>query len=176
MEIISSVSNFSTIGAFILAGIIAWIGVIQSKKKDADRVYEYLEKMTNLKVELELALSEYACNPVIENFNKLNTKHSAFVNYLEYFSSKIINQRLYNTKAFKDFQGRTSQGLKEWVVVQLEIFSVIEKYKFKNFESFKTDDTTKKRHLKNTYKLLKYTIDSNEYHELEQFRREKGLV
>ncbi|NOG26581.1 hypothetical protein [Lysinibacillus fusiformis] len=172
---IATLSNFSTIGAFVLAGIIALIGYTQSKKKDTDRVYEYLEIMTNHKVELELALSDFVSNFVIEEFNKLNTKHSAFVNYLDYFSSKILNQKLYNNKAFEDFQGETCQALKEWAIFQLIIYELIESSKFNDFEIVDSA-TIRKRDLKYTYKLLRHTLDPNEYHELEQLRREKGLV
>lgn len=172
---ITIISNFSTIGAFLLAGIIAYIGYVQSKKKDTDRVYEYLEIMTNLKVELELALSDYISNQVIEEFNKLNTKHSAFVNYLDYFSSKIINQKLYRNKAFKNFQGETCQGLREWVIFQMEIFKIIDCLKFNRFEIVNSD-STRKFHLKNTYKLLKLTLKSNEYDDVQNKSKKYGLV
>lgn len=172
---IETISNFSTIGAFLLAGIIAYIGYIQSKKKDTDRVYEYLEIMTNLKVELELALSDYIGNPVIEEFNKLNTKHSAFVNYLDYFSSKIINQKLYKNIAFKNFQGETCQGLKEWVIFQMEIFRIIDQLKFNRFGIINSD-STRKSHLKNTYKLLKITLTPVEFNDIQNKSKRYGLV
>lgn len=171
---IEKISDISSFGSFFLAGLIALIGYIQSGKKDTDRVYEYLEIMTNLKVELELALADYVRNPVIEEFNKLNSKHSAFVNFMDYFSSKIINQKLYNNKAFKDFQGETNQGLKEWIIIQLEIFNLIDYLKFNRFE-ITSSSNTRKRHLKNTYKLLKITLPQNEYNELLKLSKEKGL-
>jgi len=174
-KMLATISNYSTIGAFILAGLIALIGYTQAKKKDTDRVYEYLEKMTDIKVELELSLADYVSNPSIKEFNKLNTKHSAFVNYLDYFSAKIINQKLYNNKAFRDFQGETNQALREWAMFQLDIFNVIDREKFILF-GIEDPASTRKSHLKNTYKLLKLTLDPNEYNKLEIYRREKGFV
>lgn len=174
-DIIGLIGDLSGFGSLILAGLIATIGVIQSKKKDTDRFYEYLEIMINLKMELELALATYVSSQDnLEAFNNLNTRYTAFVNYLDYFSAKIINQNLFNNKAFKQFQGETQQGLKEWAIIQLRIYGIIEELKFNKF-GITSSSTTRKSNLKNTYKLLKLTLPDKDYEDIQDSCREYGL-
>jgi hypothetical protein len=140
----STIGNLSSLGAFILAAIIALIGASQAKKKDTDRIYEYLEIMTNLKMELEFALASYSENSLSkEVFLNLDTRYTAFVNYLEYFCAKIINQKLYKNAAFKSFQGESNQALKNWAIIQLEIFRIINEVRFNVFEITSTEKTRK---------------------------------
>ncbi|MFJ7914806.1 MULTISPECIES: hypothetical protein [unclassified Lysinibacillus] len=175
-EIIGLIGNLSGFVSLVLAGVIATIGIIQSKKKDTDRFYEYLEIMINLKIELELALATYVSSQNdLEAYNNLNTRYTAFVNYLDYFSAKIINQNLFNNKAFKQFQGETHQGLKEWAIIQLRIYGIIEELKFNKFE-ITTSSTTRKSNLKNTYKLLKLTLPTKDYEEMQESCRKYGLL
>lgn len=174
-EIIGFIASVSTIGAFILAGVIAFIGITQSKKKDTDRVYEYLEIMTKLKIELETAIASYAANQDnIEIFNNLNTRYTAFVNFLDYFSAKILNQKLYKNSAYKDFQGESLNGLKDWAIIQLKIFRIINKVKYRKFGIISAD-VTRKKDLKNTYKLLEITLPSKDYNELQDLCKKYGL-
>ncbi|MCS1384813.1 hypothetical protein NXZ75_21905 [Lysinibacillus sphaericus] len=174
-DAIAIVGSLGSVGSFFIAGVIALIGISQSKKKDADRVYEYLELMINYKVELEFALASYAKSPNdIEIFNNLNTRYSAFVNYLDYFSAKILNQKLYKNKAFKQFQGETHQGLKDWATIQLGIYELIERIRFNDFGMI-SSATTKKSDLKNTYILLKMVLPRKDYKELQDSCRDSGL-
>ncbi|MDM5233494.1 hypothetical protein [Lysinibacillus pakistanensis] len=173
-DIIAVIGGLSSFVSLILAGVIAWIGVSQSKKKDTDRFYEYLEIMINLKMELEIALASYVSQDDLEAFNNLNTRYTAFVNYLDYFSAKIINQNLFNNKAFKQFQGETHQGLKEWAIIQLRIYGIIEELKFNKF-GITSSSTTRKSNLRNTYKLLKLTLPSKDYEEIQDSCRKYGL-
>jgi hypothetical protein len=102
--VIDTIGSISSIGAFILAGVIASIGISQSKKKDTDRFYECLEAMTNYKIELESALTSYAkYSNDIGIFNNLDARYSAFVNH--YFSAKTFNQnyiKIMHLKIFKE--------------------------------------------------------------------------
>lgn len=160
------VGNLGTIGAFTLASVIAFVGICQSRKKDIDRVYECLEIMTNSKMELEFALASFAETPDNrEVFNNLNTRYTAFVNNLDSFSAKILNQKLHKTATFKDFQGESLNGLKDWAVIQLDIFELINDVSFNVFE-ITSAETTRKSYLKNTYKLLKITLPSEDYNDL----------
>lgn len=175
IDIVDHIGDIATIGAFTLAALIAIVGINQAKKKDTDRVYEYLEIITNLKMELEFALASYSKNPTdIEIFNRLDTRYTAFVNYLEYFSAKILNQNLYKNKAFKDFQGESHHGLKEWAIIQLKILFLIKSIRFKNF-GITSAAVTKKSNLKNTYQLLEATLPKKDYNDLQDLCRKYGL-
>lgn len=163
---IDTVGSLSAIGAFTLASVIAFVGISQSRKKDIDRVYEYLEIMTNSKMELEFALALLVeTSDDRHAFNNLNTRYTAFVNNLDSFSAKVLNQKLYKTVAFKDFQGESLNGLKDWAVIQLDIFELIDNVSFKVFGIISAE-TTRKSNLKYTYKLLKITLPSKDYNNL----------
>ncbi|MEV9639452.1 hypothetical protein ABZ756_01990 [Mammaliicoccus sciuri] len=173
---IDTIVNISTVGAFTLAGVIAAIGINQSKKKDTDRFYECMEAMTYIKAELEDALSSYINDPTdIVVFNNLNTKYTAFVNHLDLFSAKILNQRLYKTVAFKNFQGESFYGLKDWALIQLQLFQLIEEVRFRDFGIISTSNT-RKTYLKNTYMLLKITLPNNVFQELQGRCKEYGFL
>ncbi|MBM7663549.1 hypothetical protein JOC25_000005 [Solibacillus kalamii] len=171
---LSNIAGFANIGSLILATIIAYIGVDQSRKRDTDKVYEYLEGLSNAKNHLEDKLSDLIENQTLFYFNKFSSEFSSFVNSIEYFSSKIINQKLYKTKAFKEFQGESSYSLLEIVNNLLILFEFIEERRFREYLITGSNSTSRKN-LRNTFVLLKEVLTVEEFEELLKTCKEKGL-
>lgn len=171
---LSNIAGVANIGSLILAMIIAFIGVDQSRKRDTDRVYEYLESLSVAKKYLEGSLNELLGNQTLPYFNKFSSEFSSFVNSVEYFSSKILNQKLYKTKAFREFQGEYNHSLLDIIKILLTLFEYNEDRRFREYEITGSNSTSRKN-LRNTFILLKEVLTVEEYEGFLKLCKEKGL-
>lgn len=158
---------YSNIGSFCLAATLAIISIASSRKIQANKVYNYLEILLSSRTQLEESMAEYIELSNINNFNVLNIKYSNFVNTLEYFSSKIINENLYKTAAFKKFANEVDSSLLELVHLQLDLYNYIQENSYET-HGIVTSSYTRRRNLQNTFKLLNVILPKDDIKDIDE--------